>query len=158
MILYLLFTFLFLGISCTSEASCPYSAESFQDQETNYSGIRCNEYMQVEFSRSICGTHFSKKMMEVSTENWCDLENIIKPYHELTLCLEQLSVLAGCYYPNSNIQDFFLVIHSHYFQNCTEELLLLEDAPHSLVITLTLISVSLIPILVYVVVWKKCDC
>uniref|UniRef100_A0A7N8XDQ6 Si:ch73-334d15.2 n=1 Tax=Mastacembelus armatus TaxID=205130 RepID=A0A7N8XDQ6_9TELE len=77
------------------------------------------------------------------------------PYNDLTVCLETASHLVNCYYPNPDIQDFFLYIHSKYFHNCTKKEFLLEDAPHGLVITLTLIPVSLIPMLVYLVIWKS---
>lgn len=71
------------------------------------------------------------------------------------MCLENLSNMVGCYYPNPHIQDFFLQIHLEYFQNCSKDELLLVDAPHGLVVALTLIPVSLIPGLVYLVVWKN---
>lgn len=74
----------------------------------------------------------------------------------MALCLEFLSHQVSCYYPNPDIQGFFVYMHSLYFRNCTvEEEVLLEDAPHELVVALTLVPVSLIPILVYLVVWKS---
>ncbi|XP_035997939.1 uncharacterized protein LOC110368553 isoform X2 [Fundulus heteroclitus] len=43
-----------------------------------------------------------------------------------------------------------------YFQNCTEKAEdMLEDAPTSLVVALTIIPVSLIPVLVCLVLWKS---
>lgn len=78
-----------------------------------------------------------------------------RPYNNMTLCLERLSRLIGCHYPNPDIEDFFLHVHSLYFHSCSKEELLLVDPPSGLVIALTLIPVSLIPILVYLVVWKS---
>ncbi|XP_071318957.1 receptor activity-modifying protein 1 [Trachinotus anak] len=127
--------------------------EEFQDQENLHR--HCDQTMLAQFSHVYCGAAFHKEMLAIGRENWCLLESITKPYSDLTFCLEKLSDLAGCYYPNSDTQDFFLYIHSHFFQNCTSEELLFEDAPHGLVMALTLIPVSLIPILVYVVVWKS---
>lgn len=73
----------------------------------------------------------------------------------MTVCMEKVSEILECYYPNQVIQGLFLQVHSSYFHNCTKEEVLLEDAPQWLVITLTLIPVSLIPILTYLVVWKS---
>lgn len=74
----------------------------------------------------------------------------------MALCLEELSYIVHCYYPNPEIQGFFVYMHSLYFHNCTvEEEVLLEDAPYELVVALTLVSVSLIPILIYLVVWNS---
>ena len=78
-----------------------------------------------------------------------------RPYNNMTLCMEMLSGLLGCYYPNPGVQDFFLHIHSQYFSDCSEEELQLSDAPHSVVVVLTLLPVSLIPIPVFLVVWKS---
>lgn len=73
----------------------------------------------------------------------------------MTDCLEEVSQMVGCYYPHPRIQDFFLEIHSRYFYNCTKEEAHMMDAPHGVVLVLTLIPVSIIPILVYLVVWKS---
>ncbi|KAM6963566.1 receptor activity-modifying protein 1 [Tautogolabrus adspersus] len=129
--------------------------EGFQDQETKLPGKHCHQDLLVEYSHSICGEVFHMDMMSISKDNWCDLDNIIRPYNNMTMCLEQLSNMVGCYYPNPNIQDFFVEIHSFYFLNCSNEDFLLVDAPQGLVIALTLIPVSLIPILVYLVIWKS---
>ncbi|CAJ1081422.1 hypothetical protein L3Q82_010159 [Xyrichtys novacula] len=128
--------------------------EDFQDQEIMFPGKHCQQDMLVDLGHMYCGDPFHQEMKSISAENWCDLEKIIRPYHEMTLCLEKLSNLVNCYYPNSNIQDFFLEIHSFYFHNCSNEELLV-DAPQGLVIALTVIPVSLIPVLVYLVVWKS---
>ncbi|XP_022598021.1 receptor activity-modifying protein 1-like [Seriola dumerili] len=129
--------------------------ETFQDQESRSPHEHCQQDLLVQYSHSYCGAAFQKEMLTISTDNWCLLESITKPYSEVTYCLEKLSGLVGCYYPNPDTQDFFLHIHSYYFQNCTSDELPLEDAPHGLVMALTLIPVSLIPILVYLVVWKS---
>ncbi|XP_018545009.1 uncharacterized protein LOC108892055 [Lates calcarifer] len=129
--------------------------ESFQDQEKEFPHRHCHQDQLMEFSRMYCETTFHQEMMTIRPENWCLMESITKPYSDLTYCLEKLSEIVSCYYPNPNTQDIFLYIHSYYFHNCTKEELLFEDAPHGLVMALTLIPVSLIPFMVYLVVWKS---
>uniref|UniRef100_UPI0037E787CB receptor activity-modifying protein 1 n=1 Tax=Semicossyphus pulcher TaxID=241346 RepID=UPI0037E787CB len=129
--------------------------EDFQDQEIKFPGRRCPQDQLVNSSHGLCGKIFHMEMMSISTKNWCDLDYIIRPYNTMTVCLEMVSDYLGCYYPNPNIQDFFLKIHSHYFHNCSTEEHLLVDAPQTLVIALTLIPISFIPLLVYLVVWKS---
>lgn len=73
----------------------------------------------------------------------------------MTICLEELSRVLGCFYPNPDIQDFFIYIHSLYFHECSSADPLETDAPRSLVIVLTVIPVTIIPVLVYVVVRKS---
>ncbi|XP_039644562.1 receptor activity-modifying protein 2-like isoform X2 [Perca fluviatilis] len=129
--------------------------ESFQDQENEFAGQLCKVDLLKEYSYIYCGNEFNSEMMSISTDNWCVLGDVIRPYNNMTVCLERLSNMVGCYYPNPTIQDFFLYIHSNYFVNCSKEDVLLEDAPQGMVIALTLIPVSLIPLLVYMVVWKS---
>ncbi|XP_029383757.1 receptor activity-modifying protein 3 [Echeneis naucrates] len=126
--------------------------ENFQDPNMNMGW--CNRTALVEWSNS-CWLQFHDEMRNISQESWCQLDSITRPYSKLTSCIEMLCGSLKCYYPNSDTQDFFLQIHSIYFHNCTREELLLEDAPHWLVMVLTLIPVGLIPVLVYVVVWKS---
>ncbi|XP_060884423.1 uncharacterized protein LOC132955555 [Labrus mixtus] len=128
--------------------------EDFQNQGTGLPGKRCHPDL-LQYSHIYCGDVFHRDMMSISRENWCVLNNILTPYNNMTICLENLSNILGCYYPNPNIQDFFIQIHSFYFQNCSNEELLLVDAPQGLVIILTLIPVSIIPILVFLVIWKS---
>ncbi|XP_063748528.1 receptor activity-modifying protein 3-like isoform X3 [Eleginops maclovinus] len=130
-------------------------SENFQDQEIVNTGRHCLEDWLEIYSHSYCGLIFQMEMMKISTEDRCVLANIIRPYNNLTLCLEDLSNGFSCYYPNPTIQELFLTIHSKFFINCTTEKIPFEDAPQGLVIALTLIPVSIIPVLVYLVVFKS---
>ncbi|XP_019962893.2 receptor activity-modifying protein 1 isoform X1 [Paralichthys olivaceus] len=129
--------------------------ESFQDQDMFLPPGRCQKDALVEYGHSICEAKFHKEMLSIGSENWCQLDSISSLYSGLTHCLESLSDITGCFYPNPETQDLFLFVHSRYFQNCTKEELVFEDAPHWVVMVLTLIPVSLIPFLVYLVVWKS---
>ncbi|XP_076007667.1 receptor activity-modifying protein 3 [Genypterus blacodes] len=129
--------------------------ERFQDQGQFRPPLPCDGEFLTAASHSHCGEKFHQAMMTVSTENWCDLEYTIRPYNHMIVCMEELSGFLGCYYPNPEVQDFFLYIHHLYFHNCSEAELLLADAPHAVVVVLTLIPVSLIPLLVFLVVWKS---
>ncbi|XP_034426940.1 receptor activity-modifying protein 3-like [Hippoglossus hippoglossus] len=129
--------------------------ERFQDPGTTSPRRHCDHALLVFASDIHCGTEFHNVMFTISSENWCHLEHISRPYSDLTRCLEKLSNSVDCFYPNQDTQDFFLSIHSQYFHNCSNEELVFEDAPHWLVMVLTLIPVSIIPVLVYLVVWKS---
>ncbi|XP_060950951.1 receptor activity-modifying protein 3-like [Limanda limanda] len=127
--------------------------ESFQDPGSAHR--HCDHPLLVNASHSYCGEAFHEEMFSISSENWCHLEHITRPYSVLTRCLELLSNYCGCFYPNQDTQDFFISIHDQYFHNCSNEELVFEEAPHWLVMVLTLIPVSIIPLLVYLVVWKS---
>ncbi|XP_038130022.1 receptor activity-modifying protein 1-like [Cyprinodon tularosa] len=130
--------------------------ENFQDQNVILPE-HCNQDTLREYSYNYCGAVFHAEMQNISREDWCVLKSIIRPYNDLTQCLETVADFSGCFFPNTDIQDFFIYIHSTYFQDCTETERkdLIEDAPTSLVVALTIIPVSFIPVLVCLVLWKS---
>ncbi|XP_072229201.1 receptor activity-modifying protein 3 [Leuresthes tenuis] len=129
--------------------------ERFQDEQNQASGENCNGLQLIDLSRLYCGEFFREEMQLIGAENWCVLDDVIRPYHELTECVETVANAVGCFFPNPDIQDFFVHIHSIYFESCPEEEDQFEDAPQSLVVVLTVVPVCLIPVLVYLVVWKS---
>ncbi|KAL2078309.1 hypothetical protein ACEWY4_025994 [Coilia grayii] len=128
--------------------------ESFQDQEKTHSHWHCNSNA-LEYYINACAEVFQNQMFAIAKERWCDWEEVINPYNALSVCVEYVAGELRCYYPNQQTQAFFLDTHEDYFRSCTEEEE--EDAPHGLVVALTLLPVSLIPVLVSVVVWKNKD-
>uniref|UniRef100_A0A3P9L8K4 Uncharacterized protein n=1 Tax=Oryzias latipes TaxID=8090 RepID=A0A3P9L8K4_ORYLA len=130
--------------------------ERFQDQEfaLDFSTTRCDRTQLTHATKSFCADRFHIDMQTISADDWCVLENIIGPYNDLTLCVEMVTNLVGCYFPNADVQDLFLVIHSTYFHNCSEERQF-EDAPQSVVLALTIVPVSLIPVLVCLVIRRS---
>ncbi|XP_054625416.1 receptor activity-modifying protein 3-like [Dunckerocampus dactyliophorus] len=129
--------------------------ESFQEYEDHLLGGRCQQDLLVEASHAVCGSAFHQQMEHLGPDDLCVLDNVIRAYNDMTLCLESLAHWAGCFYPNANIQDFFLLVHSSYFLQCSHEERHLEDAPHWLSVALTLCTVAIIPALVYLVGWRS---
>ncbi|XP_063338121.1 uncharacterized protein LOC134633181 [Pelmatolapia mariae] len=126
--------------------------ESFQDEENKITGENCDRKLLQYFSSIYCGEDFHQNMQNIGRDNWCVQERFIRAYSDLTLCVELLAKMTSCFFPNPDIQDFFIDIHLKFFQNCTNENdPMTEDAPQKVVIGLTLLSVSFIPIMVYLV-------
>lgn len=76
-------------------------------------------------------------------------------YNQLSLCSEKCAAMIHCYYPNVVVQELFVDIHKQYFNLCDTKEDALPDAPARVVLVLTLLPVSVIPILVYMVIWKS---
>ncbi|KAL0984435.1 hypothetical protein UPYG_G00141450 [Umbra pygmaea] len=103
----------------------------------------------------MCWKSFHIKMENISKDHWCNWGKVIRIYNDVSSCMEELTMYFSCYYPNQVAHDFFNTIHSQYFQGCLSEEDMFPDAPSDVVLTLTLIPVSLIPIMVFLVVWKN---
>lgn len=69
--------------------------------------------------------------------------------------MENSAKLAECYYPNAVVQEIFVKVHQQYFTECPTREEILPDAPASVVLMLTLLPVSVIPALVYIVIRKS---
>ncbi|XP_062848765.1 receptor activity-modifying protein 1-like isoform X2 [Trichomycterus rosablanca] len=130
--------------------------ESFQNQEQMHHYHRCDENLLKTFGEEFCWYDiFDVHMMEIDKGDWCNWEMVLSAYNNLTVCLEQLAGYAKCYYPNAVVQDLFVKVHKQYFSSCGTREDALPDAPPGVVLILTLLPVSIIPILVYMVIWKS---
>ncbi|KAG7507032.1 receptor activity-modifying 1-like [Solea senegalensis] len=127
--------------------------DAFMEQP--FTTKHCQYDLLLLYSHDYCGQHFHQQMLELGSDKWCHLDSVTRAYSDVTTCVERLTVLVDCFYPNTYTQEFFLSVHAHYFQNCVKDELVFEDAPHWVMTVLTLIPVSLIPILVYLVIWKS---
>ncbi|XP_056594675.1 receptor activity-modifying protein 1-like [Triplophysa dalaica] len=101
-----------------------------------------------------CRVNFNANMTELGVDNWCNVEMIVRSYHELTKCLETMSMFAECFYPNRVVEGLFVAIHQQYFHSCNDEDEL-PDAPAEVVLAATLLPIIIIPFIVYIVVWKS---
>ncbi|CAL8282170.1 unnamed protein product [Merluccius merluccius] len=128
--------------------------ESFQEQEQLYPHRYCYQEELEKHSHSLCGLVFQQSMEAIGVEHWCSFDKVMGAYNNLTTCMEYLSSILNCYYPIASVQTFFLHVHNQYFLTCSQEELLF-DAPHAVVVVLTLVPVTIIPLLVYLVVWKS---
>ncbi|XP_056307217.1 receptor activity-modifying protein 2-like [Danio aesculapii] len=126
--------------------------ESFQDQYTQYH-YHCYE-QELEELGEFCWEVFDESMNIINKENWCNMEMVLRSYSHLTECMDNSSMLAGCFYPNHVVEHLFMKIHQQYFSSCNNEEDL-SDAPPGVVLVATLLPIALIPFIVYIVVWKS---
>ncbi|KAK9953034.1 hypothetical protein ABG768_017060 [Culter alburnus] len=129
------------------------SNEILQQQDFHHSYNHCYEEDLMYYGQ-LCCEFFNINMSALGKENWCNMEMVIRSYNQLTACLEQLSTLLGCFYPNHVVEQIFITIHQQYFSSCSSEEDL-ADAPAGFVLVATLLPILLIPFIVYIVVWKS---
>ncbi|XP_028825500.1 receptor activity-modifying protein 1 [Denticeps clupeoides] len=115
----------------------------------------CDQVFLQELLEIYCRADFDGLMRDLHTEDRCDWDQVVSPYNELTHCMEVICGNAGCFYPNPKVQEVFVQIHHEHFQHCASEEVMMVEEPAGLVLALTLIPVSIIPGLVFLVVWKN---
>ncbi|XDV47886.1 hypothetical protein PO909_017429 [Leuciscus waleckii] len=126
--------------------------EGFQNQDFLYS--HCYEELLKNYTEDLCCVTFNYNMSALGKENWCNMDMVIRSYNKLTECMELVSSVLRCYYPNRVVEQLFVRIHQQYFSLCSDEEDL-SDAPAGVVLVATLLPILLIPFIVYVVVWKS---
>ncbi|KAI4876444.1 hypothetical protein NFI96_034174 [Prochilodus magdalenae] len=131
------------------------SSESFQNQWSLYPYRRCNETLLMMFAEICWNLTFNISMTALGEENWCDWDKVIGHYNDLTLCLEMSSSISSCFFPGPVTQNLFVDIHKYYFSSCSSDNKDYPNTPLSVVLTLTLLPVSIIPIAVYMVITKN---
>ncbi|XP_052398129.1 receptor activity-modifying protein 3 isoform X2 [Carassius gibelio] len=129
------------------------NTENFQNQSFQKRFSHCREEKLKDYCRN-CSEIFSEVMSEIGGENWCIMEIVIRYYNQLTVCMDIVSSLSDCFYPNHVVEQEFVKIHQQYFSLCRNEEDLL-DAPAGVVLVSTLLPILLIPFIVYIVVWKS---
>ncbi|KAF4095614.1 hypothetical protein G5714_023217 [Onychostoma macrolepis] len=127
--------------------------ENFQTQDFQIRYGHCQEELLKHYGGQ-CWEIFNDSMSELGKENWCNMEKVIRNYHRLTVCVEYVCSLYGCFYPNRVVEQLFVRIHQQYFSPCNNEEDL-PDAPAGVVLVSTLLPILLIPFIVYIVVWKS---
>ncbi|XP_061561469.1 receptor activity-modifying protein 1-like isoform X2 [Phycodurus eques] len=128
--------------------------ENFQEAEDRELRHEfCRADVLAELSVAVCASAFEQKMATMEADARCVVDNVIRPYDRLSVCLEKLSRRSGCFYPNAAVQSAFLRVHSAFFGRCADpgRERRPEDAPGGAVAVLTLAPVALIPPLVYAV-------
>ncbi|KAF4087529.1 hypothetical protein AMELA_G00071840 [Ameiurus melas] len=142
----------------TNDNATHEDQEAFQNQESIHHYRNCNESFFIMYGKELCISSFHNHMINLTQEDWCEWDMVLGYYNQLTSCMEIVAKWAQCYYPNNIVQEMFVEVHNQYFSSCvTKEDTFPDasDAPPTVVLILTLLPVSVIPILVYVVIWKS---
>ncbi|KAJ8264567.1 hypothetical protein GJAV_G00150790 [Gymnothorax javanicus] len=128
--------------------------ESFQMQDQLFGYKHCNETFLQRLSGE-CQQMFADFINDTHKELLCDWPSVIRQYNLLTVCMESITSHLSCFYPNPVVNEAFLQVHRLYFLHCDEQEEGFSDAPHYVVVALTLVPVCLLPVLVLMVVWKN---
>ncbi|KAG8444889.1 hypothetical protein GDO86_009880, partial [Hymenochirus boettgeri] len=102
-----------------------------------------------------CWDHYTTLMSRVSSENWCEWNQVNRPYSFLQHCLEDLADVLFIAFPNELAHSYIMKGHRTYFANCTLQYQELADPPEHILLSLILAPISIIPFLVALVVCKS---
>ncbi|XP_043920737.1 receptor activity-modifying protein 3-like [Protopterus annectens] len=132
------------------------------DQNENNTSIRatestkqnCNETVMLD-NVKICGYSFELLMFHtLDRKDWCNVTSLLRQYSFFSSCTENVTIYAGCFWPNPIVEGFIIGIHKKFFSNCTYIAETMpEDPPDKILSILLLIPVLLTAAMIALVVW-----
>ncbi|KAJ1136017.1 hypothetical protein NDU88_002444 [Pleurodeles waltl] len=102
-----------------------------------------------------CWIGFNAAMMAAQEENWCYWPLIARIYSDLSECTDYAAHQLHCYWPNPEMERFFLRIHMDFFSSCPAPSAPFSDPPMGHIIVMTLVPTCLIAPAIALLIWKN---
>ncbi|XP_031460409.1 RNA-binding protein 44-like isoform X2 [Phasianus colchicus] len=113
---------------------------------------------EAEYGRQIrerCLRPFKLSMEGIGQQLWCDWDETMGTYGELTNCTVAVAENLTCYWPNRLVDEFFVAVHSHYFRNCSPSGRALRDPPNGILCPFILVPILVTLLMTALVVWRS---
>ncbi|XP_069716595.1 RNA-binding protein 44-like [Phaenicophaeus curvirostris] len=105
--------------------------------------------------RHYCLKQFQLSMEGIGQRLWCDWDETVGTYGELTNCTVLIAERLDCYWPNRLVDEFFVAVHKQYFKNCSSSGRALHDPPNSVLCPFILLPVLVTLMMTALVVWRS---
>lgn len=102
-----------------------------------------------------CLAKFKLDMHELDQRHWCNWEDTVELYGELTNCTYLVAVKMGCFWPNRLVDEFFIHVHRHYFHDCSLSGRLLRDPPNRILGPFIVVPILVTLLMTALVVWRS---
>lgn len=78
-----------------------------------------------------------------------------RSYRELSDCTRHVVQKLDCFWPNAEVDKFFLVVHQRYFRNCPVSGRALQDPPSSILCPFIVVPILVTLLVTVLVVWRS---
>ncbi|XP_053454113.1 receptor activity-modifying protein 1 isoform X1 [Nycticebus coucang] len=114
----------------------------------------CKEAQSGVLMQEICLSRFKMRMDAIGERLWCHWGKTIRSYGELTDCTQRVAVKMGCFWPNAEVDKFFIAVHRHYFKQCPTSGRTLLEPPHTILCPFVVLPIVVTLLMTSLVVWK----
>ncbi|KAL4841036.1 hypothetical protein H8958_015168, partial [Nasalis larvatus] len=76
-------------------------------------------------------------------------------YRELADCTWHMAEKLGCFWPNAEVDRFFLAVHRHYFRACPISGRAVRDPPGSVLYPFIVVPITVTLLVTALVVWQS---
>ncbi|XP_054685480.1 RNA-binding protein 44 [Grus americana] len=105
--------------------------------------------------RHYCLKQFQLSMEGIGQQLWCDWDETVGTYGELTNCTALIAERLDCYWPNRLVDEFFVAVHKQYFRNCSPSGRALHDPPNGVLCPFILLPILITLLMTALVVWRS---
>lgn len=105
--------------------------------------------------QELCLARFKVDMEAVGKTMWCDWGKTIESYGALTHCTQQVAAQLGCFWPNAEVDKFFVAVHRHYFRSCPVSGRAVHDPPSSVLCPFIAVPIVVTLLVTALVVWRS---
>ncbi|XDA69688.1 hypothetical protein R6Z07M_000050 [Ovis aries] len=105
--------------------------------------------------REFCLPQFQAHMEAVGRTLWCDWGKTIGSYKELSNCTRHVVQTLDCFWPNAEVDKFFLAVHQRFFRNCPVSGRALQDPPSSVLCPFIVVPILVTLLVTVLVVWRS---
>ncbi|XP_075385598.1 receptor activity-modifying protein 1 [Tenrec ecaudatus] len=113
----------------------------------------CQDANYGPFIRELCLGPFQQDMEALGQTHWCDWNRTLGTYSELTKCTRHVANQLECFWPNAEVDRFFVTVHRHYFNSCPVSGRAVRDPPDSILCPFVLVPILVTLLVTLVVVW-----
>nr|XP_011726207.1 receptor activity-modifying protein 1 isoform X2 [Macaca nemestrina] len=78
-----------------------------------------------------------------------------RSYRELADCTWHMAEKLGCFWPNAEVDRFFLAVHGHYFRACPISGRAVRDPPGSVLYPFIVVPITVTLLVTALVVWQS---
>uniref|UniRef100_G3NC01 Receptor activity-modifying protein 1 n=1 Tax=Gasterosteus aculeatus TaxID=69293 RepID=G3NC01_GASAC len=118
------------------------------------SALGCGSHYEFGIE-DLCLAKFRLDMHELGERHWCSWEDTVELYGRLTNCTNLVAFKLGCFWPNKLVDDFFIRVHKHYFQDCSLSGRLLKDPPNRILGPFIVVPILVTLLMTGLVVWRS---
>ncbi|NP_001166480.1 receptor activity-modifying protein 1 precursor [Cavia porcellus] len=115
----------------------------------------CQDAHYGTLMQELCLSRFQKDMEAMERTLWCDWGKTIGSYGELTDCTRNLAERLGCFWPNVEVDRFFVAVHRHYFRSCPASGRALGDPPSTILCPFVVLPITVTLLVTALVVWRS---
>uniref|UniRef100_A0A8C8SP64 Receptor activity-modifying protein 1 n=1 Tax=Pelusios castaneus TaxID=367368 RepID=A0A8C8SP64_9SAUR len=115
----------------------------------------CHEADYGQLIEDYCLSQFKFEMEAIGQTMWCDWDQTVGSYGELTNCTVLIAQKLECFWPNQLVDEFFIAIHKNYFKNCSLSGRSLRDPPNNILCPFLVIPILITLLMTALVVWRS---